>query len=86
MSEGTGQRLAILAGVSQFVLGCLIVAAYFVPTIIAALRRHPNWQGILLVNLLLGWTYVGWIGALVWSLYHKRAPTPAFDSFDHDRI
>ena len=44
------------------------LAAYFVPSIVAGLRHHRERTGIFLVNLLLGWTVVFWIVALVWSL------------------
>lgn len=45
----------------------LIVAAlfYFLPTIIG--RNKADFGGILLVNLLLGWTVIGWIMALIWA-------------------
>ena len=46
----------------------LLVALYFLPTTIAALRGHNNALPIFLVNLLLGWAYgVGWVVALIWS-------------------
>jgi hypothetical protein len=38
---------------------------YFVPTIIA--RNKVDFMGIFLVNLLLGWTGIGWIVALIWA-------------------
>jgi Superinfection immunity protein len=44
------------------------LALYFLPTIIAAARRAKNLVVILLVNIFAGWTGVGWIVALVWSL------------------
>ena len=40
----------------------------FLPSIIAAARRHPKMLPILLVNIFLGWTVVGWIADLIWSL------------------
>lgn len=57
----------------------LLVVGYFVPTIIAGKRKHHNLGAIIAVNLLLGWTLIGWIIALVWSLTAVRnpyAPTP----------
>lgn len=45
----------------------IIFAAYFFPTFIAAVRVHPNALPIFLLNLSLGWTFLGWIGALIWS-------------------
>jgi uncharacterized membrane protein len=48
-----------------FALTVLIV--YFLPTVIAAFRRHPYVLAIFLIDLLLGWTFIGWLGALVWA-------------------
>lgn len=49
-------------------LGVLAFGLYFWPTLIARQRNHPNTAAILALNLLLGWTFVGWVLALVWSL------------------
>lgn len=46
-------------------LGVLWV--YFIPTYVARRNHHHNQQAIFLVNLLLGWTFLGWVGALVWA-------------------
>jgi hypothetical protein len=40
---------------------------YFLPTIVALVRHKRNTVSILLLNLFLGWTLVGWIIALVWA-------------------
>ena len=40
---------------------------YFIPSLIAAIRGHDNSFAIFLTNLLLGWTGIGWIVALIWS-------------------
>jgi hypothetical protein len=50
------------------------IAVYFVPTIIAAIRRVKNILGIVLLNVLAGWTFVGWIIALVWSIVDQKHP------------
>lgn len=46
----------------------LLFAIYFIPTAVAILRNHHNEGAIIILNLLLGWTFVGWVAALVWSL------------------
>jgi hypothetical protein len=52
-------------------LGLLLVLVlgffYFLPAIVAFSRGHKNSGAILILNLLLGWTMLGWVGALVWS-------------------
>ncbi len=37
---------------------------YFVPTIIAYIRKVPNIGSVVVINLFLGWTLLGWIVAL----------------------
>jgi hypothetical protein len=46
----------------------LVSGFYLLPTAVAIWQNHPQTMPIFLVNLLLGWTVVGWIIALVWSL------------------
>lgn len=46
-------------------------ALYCLPSIISGFRSSSNTVGIVLVNILLGWTVFGWVGALVWSLIDK---------------
>ena len=52
--------------VAIIVLG-VIVAAYFMPTIVAAVRGHHNTTAIFLLNLFLGWSLIGWLAALIWA-------------------
>ena len=44
------------------------IGAYFLPTVMAAIRGHHNGGAILMLNLFLGWTFLGWVVALVWSV------------------
>jgi hypothetical protein len=41
---------------------------YFLPSIIAFGRSKRDAVSIFVVNLLLGWTAIGWVIALVWAL------------------
>jgi hypothetical protein len=41
---------------------------YFLPSIIALARSKRDIGGILLLNIFLGWTVIGWVVALVWAL------------------
>jgi hypothetical protein len=43
------------------------IVVYFIPSITAGKRKHPQYASIFIVNLLLGWTFIGWVIALVWS-------------------
>ncbi len=44
-----------------------IIVLYFLPTIIATTRKHSNAVSIFVLNLFLGWTFLGWVIALIWS-------------------
>ena len=46
----------------------LLLALYFAPAIMAFLRGHLSRWAILILNLVFGWTFIGWIVALIWSL------------------
>lgn len=41
---------------------------YFLPSIIAFARSKRDSTSILVLNLLLGWTAIGWVIALIWSV------------------
>jgi hypothetical protein len=49
-----------------FVLPVALI--YLLPTYVAALRGHHKLVAIGAVNVLLGWTILGWVAALVWSV------------------
>lgn len=63
-------------GQSGFGLSLVMLAVativYFVPTFVAALRNHPNAVAITLLNLFLGWTLIGWVGALIWASLARK--------------
>lgn len=50
----------------------LVLMLYFWPAINAIQYGHQATFGIVLLNLLLGWTLLGWIVAFVWSYQRER--------------
>ena len=56
----------------EFLMLAALVAAYFLPGLVAYKRDHQNAASIMLLNLFLGWTLLGWVGALVWSASAKK--------------
>lgn len=57
----------------QFNFGWIILivfwfAVYMVPTIVAVIRKVPNMGSVVVINLLLGWTLVGWVVALAMAV------------------
>ncbi len=58
-------------------LGILVaLVLYFVPAIVAGRRSHRNFKAILALDFFLGWTALGWVVALVWSLTDNVLPRP----------
>ena len=60
-------RLLGVSSLEGLVVIGILLGVYFLPWIIAASRGHKNAVAIFMLNLLLGWTALGWIAALVWS-------------------
>jgi hypothetical protein len=65
-----------LGGVSSFavvaLMAVVLAAIYFLPTIVAAIRGMPQTAPIVIINLFLGWTLVGWVVALAMAVAHKQ--------------
>ncbi len=51
----------------------LLTGGYMLPWAIAVHRSKSDTGKILLINLLLGWTIIGWIWALLLSLRDEVA-------------
>lgn len=45
-----------------------LLLLYFLPAWIAFTARHKGLPTVLVLNLLLGWTLIGWFGLLVYAL------------------
>lgn len=41
---------------------------YLLPTLVAIIHGKRAGVAIFVLNLLLGWTLIGWVMALVWAL------------------
>ena len=49
---------------NEWVAVWLVFLAYFLPVILAWIRKVPNTGSIAVINVFLGWTFVGWVVAL----------------------
>lgn len=49
----------------------ILSAGYMAPWAVAAIRDVRHWS-VFWVNLLLGWTVIGWIIALIMALRARR--------------
>ncbi|MGJ9385588.1 superinfection immunity protein [Salipaludibacillus sp. CF4.18] len=50
---------------------CFFIGVYLIPSIIALRTEHKNSKSIIALNILLGWTFWGWLAIFVWSLFGK---------------
>jgi hypothetical protein len=44
-----------------------LVFIYFLPAIVANARHHRNRLAIFVLDVFLGWTFIGWVAAFVWA-------------------
>jgi hypothetical protein len=56
------------------ILVLLLLALYFIPTIVAFARGRHNKGAILVLNLFLGWSVIGWVISLVWAVSSSQPP------------
>lgn len=56
-----------------WVLWGMVVVAYWLPTIVAAIRG-VNLGRVAVLNFLLGFTVIGWVIALVLACRRKQVP------------
>ena len=64
--------LAIVISIFSFDIGvgislALLITIYMFPAYLAHSRGHRNSDSIATFNLFLGWTFIGWISALIWA-------------------
>ena len=52
----------------QLSLSVLVLTIYLLPFIIAFAHKRPDRWVIFAVNVILGWTVIGWVGALMMAL------------------
>lgn len=56
-----------------------MIGLYLLPSIVAEVRKAPNKGSIIVINVLLGWTIVGWVVALAMAARDvppRPQPTP----------
>lgn len=63
--------------IGGFLVVAVTLGVYLLPAIIAASREHHQGGSIFVLNLLLGWTVLGWVIALIWSVSAIKKPSTA---------
>lgn len=52
----------------EFATALIILMLYLLPGCIAISKHRSNASAIMTFNILLGWTMLGWIAALIWAM------------------
>jgi len=58
----------IQALISMTIVGVI----YFIPSIVANGNNHKNTTPIVILNIFLGWTFIGWVIALIWACMKEK--------------
>jgi hypothetical protein len=69
-----GAAAVFLGMIFWLVLMAIGVVMYFLPTIIAVIQHRSNVAAIAVINALLGWSFIGWVVALVMALTKDAQP------------
>ena len=57
--------MEVIALLAMIALILIVLAMYWLPSIIGYYRRTPDIVRVVVTNALLGWTVVGWLVAMV---------------------
>ena len=63
------------AGMEILFILCGVIL-YFFPSLVAGGRNTKSSGGVFIINLFLGWTFVGWVVALAWAVAGERDARP----------
>lgn len=61
-------------GQSVLIFLAIAFALYFFPSLVAYHRRKVDATGVVVLNLFLGWTLIGWVVALAWAASGATRP------------
>lgn len=59
------------SGAAVVVLVLVLIVLYFIPTLVATSRKVTNSGSVFVINLLLGWSIIGWAVALAMAVKTK---------------
>ena len=45
----------------------ILLVIYFIPTALAVYKKHDNINVIIIMNVLLGWSMIGWFVVMYWA-------------------
>ncbi len=65
-----------MQGVMFVLVLTIALGIYCGPSLIAWHSRAKHGRAIIVLNLMFGWTVIGWIVALIWALAESEATWP----------
>lgn len=66
--------------------GFAILIGYFIPTVIAMFRGVKSSGAVAALNILLGWTVIGWIAALLWAMSGQTESEAKAKTIDYEKL
>ncbi len=79
--KDTVTSMVITGVLTVVIIGITALIIYLIPTFIACKRKHTNKVAIILINILLGWTFIGWVGCLIWACIDNKSNKASEDKY-----
>jgi hypothetical protein len=74
--EYTNDLVSAIIAVVCFGFVAFIILGFYFPPFICTPKIHPQRTAIFVLNLLAGWTFIGWVGAMVWAHIESKSTNP----------
>ena len=75
----------VVSVISGIFWSTVFILIYNFPYLVAHYRKHVNEKALYVLNLLAGWTFIGWVVALVWA-FVKLQPKNIDGSSEADEL
>jgi T4 superinfection immunity protein len=62
-----GMGEAMFDSTTTIIMLILVVLIYMLPTLIAFGREHPHRMDVAVLNIIFGWTLIGWFVVFLWA-------------------
>jgi len=65
------------AAIGTLIVVLIGIGLYFLPALVAYSRKVPNMGSVFVINLFLGWTFIGWVVAMAMAARSRWPDTAA---------
>jgi hypothetical protein len=62
----------VMGGVIHSSAFFVVLVLYFLPSVVAVARKITHQGSVVVINVFLGWTFVGWVVALAMACRTNR--------------